>query len=368
MNLGIRRIHSLHQYVHDLDRTRRFFVDGLDFREVGGRVTEHQRSATFRAGQAVFVVSEPIGDGGRASRYLRKHPEGIGAVVFEVDDIQHAWDTLLARGATPLDAVQTCADAAGSFATFSITTPFGDTTFRFVECRTGFGYYPGFTPTASAGGGNRFGFGHVDHVTSNLGTMAPTLLWLEHVMGFERYWDVAFHTADLGADDGSGLASVVMWDRESGVKLANNEPARPHFKQSQINVFVEDNRGPGVQHAALSVTDILGATRGLRERGLSFLATPEAYYDALPERLAEHGITLDESIDELAALEILVDGAKGGYLLQVFMAEAAALHGDPEAGPFFIELIQRKGDDGFGAGNFRALFESIERQQMPGRP
>jgi 4-hydroxyphenylpyruvate dioxygenase len=156
-----------------------------------------------------------------------------------------------------------------------------------------------------------------------------------------------------------------MWDPYSGVKFANNEPFRPYFKESQINIFAEDNRGDGVQHSALAVTDILKAVRGLRAAGVEFMSTPGSYFDMLPERLRTSGIVaIDESLDDLRALEILIDGDKHRqYLLQIFLKEAAGLHHDPEAGPFFFEIIQRKGDQGFGAGNFRALFEAIERDQ-----
>jgi 4-hydroxyphenylpyruvate dioxygenase len=202
--------------------------------------------------------------------------------------------------------------------------------------------------------------------------MKPALLWMEHVLGFEPYWSIAFHTKDVATarqEHGSGLKSVVMWDRTSGVKFANNEPFRPFFKDSQINLFAEDNRGDGIQHAALAVTDIVSAVRGLRTRGVDFMPTPGSYYDALPERLQRIGVgTIDESTELLRQLEILVDGDKPRqYLLQIFLKEAAGLYHDPSAGPFFFEIIQRKGDQGFGAGNFRALFEAIEREQARGR-
>jgi 4-hydroxyphenylpyruvate dioxygenase len=155
-----------------------------------------------------------------------------------------------------------------------------------------------------------------------------------------------------------------MWHPRSGAKLANNEPFRPAFKDSQINAFHEQHRGDGVQHAALATTDLIRAVRELRKRGVPFMPTPAAYYELLPERLKAQGIAVDEDLAMLAELEILVDGSgPGAYLLQIFLADSAGLYGSAEAGPFFFELIQRKGDQGFGAGNFRALFESIEREQ-----
>ncbi len=159
-----------------------------------------------------------------------------------------------------------------------------------------------------------------------------------------------------------------MWDRRSGVKFANNEPYRPNFKASQINVFHEEHRGDGVQHVALATRDLTAAVRALRSRGVEFMPAPAAYYKALPARLASTAIgSLDEPLAELEELGILVDGdGPGRYLLQIFMKDSAGVHRSPEAGPFFFELIQRRGDDGFGAGNFRALFESIEAEQGSG--
>jgi 4-hydroxyphenylpyruvate dioxygenase len=263
--------------------------------------------------------------------------------------------------------------ATGSFKTFVAATPFGDTTFRFLERTGDFPLYPGFEryPVAT-GGGNELGFSGFDHVTTNFQTMAPALLWLEHVLGFRRFWQVQFHTDDVsrrggGEGHGSGLRSVVMWDPASGVKFANNEPRRPSFKSSQINIFHEQHRGDGVQHVALAVSDILACVRGLRRRGVEFMPTPRAYFEALPARLADlHIGRLAEPLEELEALQILVDGdGPGRYLLQIFLRDSAGLYNHPGAGPFFYELIQRRGDAGFGAGNFRALFESIEREQSP---
>ena len=322
-----------------------------------------------------IVCSQPLGEGGRAWRYLRKHPDGIGTVIFEVEDAERCFRLLEERGGTPITDLQVHEDEGGALRTFYITTPLGDTTFRFVERRGYRGIYPGVARhPAPLGGKNAFGFGHVDHLTSNFQTMKPALLWMEHVLGIEEFWEVQFHTKDvaeakraaLEAQQGSGLRSVVMWDFASGVKFANNEPWRPVFKSSQINVFNEEHRGDGIQHAALTVADILAAVRGMRARGVEFMPTPAAYYEALPERIRRTGIArIDEDVETLRELEILVDGAGAhSYLLQIFLRDAAGLYHEKEAGPFFFEIIQRKGDEGFGAGNFRALFESIEREQQ----
>jgi 4-hydroxyphenylpyruvate dioxygenase len=382
--LGLIRLLGIHYYVRDLARSRRFYTQYLDFAEIG-QSSPHlseagrQRSLLFQAGECVIVCSEPKGASGRAARYLSRHPDGVGTLAFEVADIEATFAELDRSGGNPISDIQTDRDGAGFYKTFSITTPFGDTTFRFVQRQAYPRLFPGHElSSAPAAGANRFGFTHIDHVTSNFQTMSPALLWLEHVMGFEHFWDVQFHTQDVApqgpakralepgsAGHGSGLRSAVMIDPATGIKFANNEPYRPAFKDSQINMFHEDNRGDGVQHLALATTDILSAVRGLRQRGVEFMPTPDSYYEMLPERLRREGVeSIEEDIPELRDLGILVDGAaKGAYLLQIFLKDSAGLYGSAEAGPFFYELIQRKGDQGFGAGNFRALFESIEREQ-----
>ncbi|HMJ12501.1 MAG TPA: VOC family protein, partial [Polyangiaceae bacterium] len=304
---------------------------------------------------------------------LSKHPDGIGTIAFEVEDIRHTFATLDANGATPINEVQTYEDDLGSLQTFSVTTPFGDTTFRFIERHGYRGLFPGMEVyDEPRGGKNALGFTEIDHITANFQTMKPALLWLEHVLGFEPFWEVEFHTRQVAhyqLRDGSGLRSKVMWDPATGIKFANNEPYRPSFKLSQINLFHEEHRGDGVQHVALGTRDILHTVRALRERGALFMPTPERYYELLPERLTELGIgTIDEDLKTLRELQILVDGSGArSYLLQIFLRDSAGLYGSADAGPFFFELIQRKGDAGFGAGNFRALFESIEHEQSATR-
>jgi 4-hydroxyphenylpyruvate dioxygenase len=384
-SLGIKRVESLHYYVRDLERSRRFYCGMMDLAEIGESGPDltargRQKSVVFQAGECAIICSTPVGEGGRAHRYLQKHPDGIGTIAFEVEDVEKAFALLDARGGTPIGDIQSHSDGAGGqFRTFSITTPVGDTTFRFVERHAYTMPFPGFAPhpvtSPPRGGKNAFAIAGVDHVTSNFQTMKPALLWMEHVLGLEQLWHVEFHTDDVARDHGqepkreqehgSGLRSIVMWDPRSGVKFANNEPWRPFFKTSQINVFNEEHHGDGVQHVALATPDIVAAVRGMRARGVEFMPTPGAYYDLLPKRLERLGIAkIDEDIALLKELQILVDGEeKGQYLLQIFLKDAAGLYGAKDAGPFFYEIIQRKGSRGFGAGNFRALFESIEREQ-----
>jgi 4-hydroxyphenylpyruvate dioxygenase len=161
-----------------------------------------------------------------------------------------------------------------------------------------------------------------------------------------------------------------MWSPESGLKFANNEPAPPNYEASQIFIFCEDHRGPGIQHVALTLPNLVESVAQIRQNGAQFMSTPDAYYDLLPSHLRRIGVNaIEEDIEQLRRLGILVDGSEEGkYMMQIFLNEAASQFKDPQAGPFFAELIQRKGDMGFGAGNFRALFESIERQlQAEGR-
>jgi 4-hydroxyphenylpyruvate dioxygenase len=371
--LGIKKLEGIHYYVRDLERSRRFYCDRMDFSETARSTKEleeegRQKSAVFQAGNCIVVCSQPLGSGGRAERFLRKHPDGVGTLAFEVEDAERTFKLLEERGGTPINDIQTWKDDGGTLRSFSITTPFGDTTFRFMERRGYQNLFPGVEKFDGGKRDNHFKFEDLDHVTSNFQTMKPALLWMEHVLGMESFWEVAFHTADVDAkrQSGSGLKSIVMWLPGTNVKFANNEPARPFFRNSQINIFNEELRGDGVQHAAFTVKDIVSAVRGLRGRGVQFMPTPGSYYDMLPERLKKTGIdVIDEDVQLLRELEILVDGDKHHeYMLQIFLKESASHHGDAAAGPFFYEIIQRKGDRGFGAGNFRALFESIEREQV----
>lgn len=346
---GIEALESLRYYVHDLERSTRFYLNRLGFELTHESRRDGSHERTFRAGRCEIVCAMPIGEGD-AERFLRHHPDGIGEIVFRVGSARHALAWLESRGATPVDDARVGRDGRSSVA---ITTPFGDCLFRFID-----GEHEPVVPTRSC-------FDHVDHVTANFETLAPAALWLEHVLGFRDFWKVELSTGD-DRDHGTGLRSRVMVDPESGVKFALNEPRRPNFHASQIDLFVDENHGPGIQHIALAVHDLVGSVAALRARGVEFLETPGSYYDALPDRLRDHGIVrLDESFDDLRRLGILVDGAGAGrYLLQIFLRDSATLYGEKGAGPFFFELIERKGDAGFGEGNFRALFESIERDQV----
>ena len=366
---------GLVRYVESLDEDRHYFRDVLDFDEVwtssAADERDHgQRSAAFRAGRCVVVCSEPLRSDGPAGRYLALHPEGIGAIAIAVDDAQAAMADLEARGATPISDLRTTGVPGGEVRDFTITSPLPDVGFWFVERRSDGLGFPGVSLRSKAPNrGNPFRFQCFDHVTLNHQTMAPALLWFQHVLGLEPYWKVDFHTRDeLPERSGSGLRSVVMWDPVSGIKFANNEPLRPDFHASQVAIFCAQQRGSGVQHVALLTSDLLRSVRELGKRGVRFVETPRSYYERLSAHLRRSGIDeIDEGIADLEELHVLVDGnGHRSYLLQIFMEDAARFSGDPKKSPFFFELIQRKGDTGFGAGNFRMLFEGVERTQRHG--
>lgn len=373
---GITGFDSFHFVVENLDRSRRFYREVLDFHEVaraGDELTERsgQQSCVFGAGKVRVCVSTPLTQRSKAARYLKVHPAGVMSLSFTVDDLDKTADYLDGRGGTFLsEPLEVKDENGGTYRSFEIATPLGDVAFRFVERKNFRAFAPGFIDVGGGHGTNpvnKFGIRDVDHVTSNGLTMQPIIAWYRDVLGFEPFWEISFHTRDIAKEraSGSGLRSIVMWHPESGVKFATNEPLRPFFRDSQIAKFVEDNVGNGVQHVAFAVDDILSTVPDMESRGVEFMKTPKAYYEALPERLANLGITnVKAALDELERKQILVDGAHEKYMLQIFMREASGMYDDRRAGPFFYEIIQRCGDEGFGYGNFRALFESIERAQQ----
>ena len=384
-SLGILGFDSFHFAVENLERSKSFYRQKLDFDEVAhaGEILvkrSGQTSTVFGAGDVRVCVSTPLHQDCRAARYLRRHPAGIMSLSFRVEDLDRTMRLLEQRGATILaDPIEDRDSSGGRYRSFEIATPLGDVAFRYIE-RTDYpAFGPGFEQVVARPKPNRFGIERVDHVTANALTMAPLILFYRDVLGMEEFWRINFHTADFakeskakktngGASEppthGTGLKSIVMWDPHGDIKFASNEPLRPFFRESQIARFCYDNSGPGIQHLAMRLPAIVPAVRELTQRGLPFLPTHKSYYRYMPERLQKLGITnVKESFKDLEDLEILIDGEKDKYMLQIFMREAASLYRDDRAGPFFYELIQRCGDEGFGYGNFRALFESIEREQ-----
>ncbi|MDB4944580.1 MAG: hppD1 [Labilithrix sp.] len=376
-SIGMLGYDSFHFVVENIERSKQFYTERFDFKEVaraGDELTARsgQQSVVFGAGEVRVCVSTPLSQSSKAARYLARHPAGVMSLSFLVKDLDHTIKFLEERGGTFLADPFEDKDGKGTYRSIEIATPLADVAFRFVERKDYTRFAPGFVDVGVGNGGspkNMYGINRIDHVTANGLTMQPIVAWYRDVLGMHPFWDISFHTKDVKtrapqAKSGSGLRSIVMHDPESHVKFATNEPLRPNFRDSQITKFVDDNIGAGVQHIAMAVDNIVWSIEELGRRGVEFMDTPKSYYLALPERLAQLGITnVKEEIAELERLQILVDGAEDKYMLQIFLREAKALHSDLRAGPFFYEVIQRCGDEGFGYGNFRALFESIERFQ-----
>lgn len=373
--LGLIGLDAVHFFVGNLSRARRFYQNRMEFDEVAVSTLDfshrdEMESVVFQAGDARLMFSAPLSGSSRAGRYLRRHPDSACELLLRVRDLDKTWETLAARDATFVTERIGTKTETGPARYFVIATPLGDVNFTFLERPDGPFVPPGFKVTGQPRKQHPLGITGIDHLTSNMRVMKPWLDFLRDYLDCEQYWQVQFHTHDLrpGMAGGSGLRSIVMWNPDSGLKFANNEPLRPHFEKSQIAIFVNDNRGPGIQHVALALPNICDTVGKLRARALQFLETPGTYYDALPERLKELKVpAVREPMQSLRELGIQVDGNHEGYLLQIFMKDASLYFEDPAAGPFFLELIQREGARSFGEGNFRALFEAIEREQTSGK-
>ncbi|MEN9808939.1 MAG: hypothetical protein RLZZ488_506 [Pseudomonadota bacterium] len=374
-NLGLVGYHSIQFFVKDLERAVRWHQEKFDFREVARSTADSEkrhgmRSMVLRgAGNIGWIFTQPIEPASTAGKYLKHHPEGVGFLNFEVKSIEQAAEFLAERKAPFLHEIQDHTLGNGLWRETAIATPLSDVGFRFIEKKNYGQFAPGFQQTAdwNSVGGNKFGFQDIDHVTCNMRAMIGLTEFYRHCLGFERYWGIDFHTSRHGlkGGTGSGLESIVMWDAHSGIKFATNQPLAPYFNNSQIQIYVEDNGGNGIQHVALSVPEIIPVVRDLRGAGCRFLDAPGKYYDQLPQRMSENKIgAIKEPMEQIRAQGILVDGRDNKYLLQLFMKEQCEQLGDAKAGPFFYEIIQRAGDPGFGDGNFKALFDSIEQGQV----
>jgi 4-hydroxyphenylpyruvate dioxygenase len=374
-HIGIVGYDSFHFVVENLERSRKFYLEKFDFKEVARAgddlvARSGQQSTVFGAGDVRVCVSTALGQHSKAARFLRRHPAGVMSLSFRVKKLDETMAFLEKRGGTFLsDPVEDKDARGGTYRAVEIATPLGDVAFRFVERNDYRAFAPGFVDSGVGNAGkpdNVYGIQIVDHVTSNGLTMVPIVAWYRDVLGFEPFWEIKFHTSDVAKQfaHGSGLKSIVMWDPVSQVKFATNEPLRPHFRDSQIYKFCEDNQGAGVQHVAFNVKNIIWTVEELKRRSVEFMDTPTAYYRDLPRRLEALGIhNVKEELGVLEKHQILLDGSQDRYMLQIFLREAKSMYGDDRAGPFFYEIIQRCGDEGFGYGNFRALFESIERAQ-----
>ena len=375
MGLPIKSYHSYEIYVRDLEKAERFYTECLKFKVIGRSTSEAiekegMQRLVLAGGKTIhLILSAPVKDFSVAAKYLANHPEGVGFLNFRVSDVGKTVDFLTERHGTFLYAPQKITDEHGTIEQVAIATALDDVNYRFIDDSKYRNFGSSFQMTESAGSySSPFGFECIDHVTCNVRTLQPLVAFYRDVLGFESFWGIEFHTNDVNPDlpVGSGLKSAVMWHPESGIKFANNEPAPPFFRNSQIDIYTHDNRGSGIQHIAFRVPDITTVVGPLREKGMNFLDAPGQYYDQTPARLKSTGFTgtISEPMDVLAKDSILIDASSKGYLLQIFSNEMNRVMENPDGGALFYEIIQREGDDGFGGGNFRALFETIEIDQI----
>jgi 4-hydroxyphenylpyruvate dioxygenase len=282
-------------------------------------------------------------------RFLARHGDAVRDLAFEVDDAEECFNLAVARGAEPVRQPAEERDAHGSVRRAAVRV-YGDTIHSFIELRGYQGpFLPGYQaqPVAGAGAGFRI----IDHVVGNQedGRMEEAVRWYEQVLGFQRF--LSFDDKDISTEY-TALRSVVMNAPNNIIKFPINEPA-PGRRKSQIEEYVDFHGGAGVQHIALLTDDILATVRRLRSNGVDFLDVPDAYYDTVTERVGP----IEEDLEQIREQRILVDRDERGYLLQLFTKPVE------DRPTLFFEIIQRKGSQSFGKGNFKALFESIEREQ-----
>jgi 4-hydroxyphenylpyruvate dioxygenase len=303
-----------------------------------------------------LVLTTPLNSSSQINEHLVKHGDGVKVIALWVDDAQNAWEETTKRGAKSYFEPRTEKDADGEVVRAGILT-YGDTVHVFVERKNYNGIFlPGFKAWESDYNPQSLGLKYVDHMVGNVGwgEMNDWVKWYEDVMGFENF--LSFDDSQIHTEY-SALMSKVMSNGNGRIKFPINEPAEGK-KKSQIEEYLDFYEGPGCQHIAVATDDIISTVRGMRERGVEFLTTPpDTYYMAAPKRLAEHDHKLKEDLETLKSLGIMIDADDEGYLLQIFTRPVE------DRPTLFFEIIQRMGAKGFGAGNFKALFESIEREQ-----
>ncbi|MBI1986813.1 MAG: 4-hydroxyphenylpyruvate dioxygenase [Nitrospinae bacterium] len=318
-----------------------------------GLETANRRHASWvvEQNQIRFVLSTSYSPHDEMAAHHLLHGDGVKVIALEVEDIKAAYHETTTRGAKGVQAPTEAQDEGGIVRT-AIIQGYGQTLFKFVERSDYSGaFLPGYKALPEDRTVIPTGLEAIDHIVGNveLGKMDYWVNWFHQTMGFRQivhYDDKVIHT------EYSALMSKVMGSGNGRIKFPINEPAKGR-KKSQIEEFLDYYLGPGVQHIALLTDDIVATVRELKNRGLEFLRVPQAYYDALPERIGE----IQENYADIAELGILADRDDEGYLLQIFSKPVQ------DRPTMFMEVIQRRGARGFGVGNFKALFESIEIEQ-----
>jgi 4-hydroxyphenylpyruvate dioxygenase len=303
-----------------------------------------------------IVLTTPLNSKSWMNEHLAKHGDGVKFVALWVDDAKKSWEETTKRGAKSYMEPTVEKDEHGEVVRAGIYT-YGETVHMFVERKNYTGeFLPGYEKWESDYNPEPVGLKFIDHMVGNVGwnEMNIWVKWYEDVMGFVNF--LSFDDKQITTEY-SALMSKVMSNGNGRIKFPINEPAEGK-KKSQIEEYIDFYEGPGVQHIAVATNDILDTVAKMRARGIEFLSTPpEEYYKAVPGRLQEHNHELAEDIEKLKSLGIMIDADEEGYLLQIFTKPIE------DRPTLFFEVIQRMGARGFGAGNFKALFESIEREQ-----
>ena len=319
--------------------------------------TRDRASYLLEQGKVRFVVTSAVRPdasplAAEIADHVHRHGDGVRDIALWVDDARDAFAKAVARGAAPAREPEVLRDGDGEVVVAAIKI-YGDTIHSLVERRN---YRGHFLPGFAAAGNQRYapvsvGLKYVDHCVANveLGRMNTWIDFYDRVMGFRNL--ISFDDADISTEYTS-LMSKVMANGNDRIKFPINEPAKGK-KKSQIDEYLEFYGGPGVQHVAIATDNIVETVSTLLHRGVEFLSVPTTYYDTLTERVGH----IDEDLEPLKRLGILVDRDPDGYLLQIFTKPVQ------DRPTLFYEIIQRKGARSFGKGNFKALFEAIEREQ-----
>jgi 4-hydroxyphenylpyruvate dioxygenase len=346
----------LELYVGNAKQAAYFYRSALGFTLTAYRGPEtgwrESVSYVLEQGRIRLVLTTPLTAGSEIARHVDTHGDGVKSIALTVPDAAEAWRIAVERGAQSAFKPETTEDAYGAV-TRSAIAIYGDTIHTFVS-RNGYQgpFLPGFTATAQPDPLARpVGLLRIDHIVGNVGwgEMDVWVRFYERVLGFEMFKH--FDDQDISTEY-SALMSKVMAGGNGRIKFPINEPAEGKRK-SQIEEYLDAYGGPGVQHIALATGDIIRTVSLLRAQGIEFLRVPSTYYDELTARTGP----IDEPIAALAELGILADRDDEGYMLQIFSKPVE------DRPTLFFEIIQRKGSQGFGKGNFKALFEALEREQ-----
>ena len=342
-------------FVGNARQAAHFYQSAFGFQLTGYRGPEtgvrDRASYLLTQGKIRLLLTCALGPDGAIAEHVRRHGDGVRDIALWVDDAREAHRKAVERGARSVQNPTVSRDDQGEIVTAAIGI-YGDTIHSIVERRNYRGpFMPGFVPMKPRFQPAPTGLQYVDHCVGNveLGQMNVWVGFYEKVMGFKNL--ISFDDEDISTEY-SSLMSKVMSNGNERIKFPINEPAKGK-KKSQIEEYLDFYRGPGVQHLALATDDIVHTVTALRDRGVEFLSVPTTYYDELQGRVGK----IDEPVDVLAQLGILVDRDPDGYLLQIFSKPVQ------DRPTLFYEIIQRKGARSFGKGNFKALFEAIEREQ-----